>query len=235
MQVSQIYITDAGQAPPPFIQSCMDSVKELFHEFNHVLYGLESARAYLQEKFEPEVLQAFDRLNPYAYKSDLLRYALLHEEGGWYFDSAVRPIQKVNVPDSVDMIVFKDMPIFSQTTWTCANTVLYAKPKQAVYAQCLEIILEHVKNKYYGTNALSPTGPSVLGKAMAAYGERPGIVVGDFIFLTPLHSQRNSAFVLPDGLILALGKPAAGGDLSQLGAKGSNNYNFFYQTRTVYK
>ena len=62
MQVSQIYITDAGQAPPPFIQSCMDSVKELFHEFNHVLYGLESARAYLQEKFEPEVLQAFDRL-----------------------------------------------------------------------------------------------------------------------------------------------------------------------------
>ena len=76
---------------------------------------------------------------------------------------------------------------------------------------------------------------SVLGKAMAGYGERSGIVVGDFIFLTPLHSQRNSAFVLPDGLILALGKPAAGGDLSQLGAKGSNNYNFFYQTRTVYK
>ena len=235
MQVSQIYITDGNQGPPPFIQGCMDTVKSLFHEFDHVVYDLERARSFLSQHFGPEVLHAFDQLNPYSYKADMLRYSLLYAEGGWYFDSAVRPLQRVTVPDTIETIAFKDMPIISQTSWTCASAVLYAKPKRPVYATAIEMIVDNVKNKYYGTNALSPTGPSVLGKAFALHGENPNAVFGDYIYLTPLHSQRNSAFVLPDGLILAFGKPAGGGDLTQLGSSGTNNYNHYYQTRTVYK
>ncbi len=36
------------------------------------------------------MLQAFDRMKPYAYRADLGRYALLLQQGGWYFDIGTR-------------------------------------------------------------------------------------------------------------------------------------------------
>jgi hypothetical protein len=47
------------------------------------------------------------------------------------------------------------------------------------------------------------------------------------VTVTRRHSQ--------GGTILAFGKENAGGDLTRFGAKGTNNYNDFYQSKTVYK
>jgi hypothetical protein len=52
--------------------------------------------------------------------------------------------------------------------------------------------------------------------------------------LTPTHGQKNRAFVLPDGTIMAWSKPAGGGDLTGLGARGVNNYNELWAARKVY-
>jgi hypothetical protein len=52
--------------------------------------------------------------------------------------------------------------------------------------------------------------------------------------LTPGHEEKNSAFVLPDGMILAWRKRAQGGDLSALGVSGSNNYNEAWKARQIY-
>lgn len=235
MQVSQIYLSDADKKLPDFIKNCIDSTRSLFPQFEYVLYDLESARVFLSKSFGSEVLNAFDKLNPYAYKADLLRYCLLYQEGGWYFDIAVRPLLSIEVPLEVETIAFKDMPIISQTTWSCANTVLYAQPKLPVFEHAIKLVLENCKNNYYGVNPLCPTGPVLLGKAFAIQGESPASIFGDFIQLTPLHNNKNPAFILPDGLIFALGKPAAGGDLTSMGATGTNNYNNFYHSRTVYK
>jgi hypothetical protein len=48
--------------------------------------------------------------------------------------------------------------------------------------------------------------------------------VGESIHLTPTHTNKNLAFVLPDGTIFAFHKPAGSGDLTALGGKGTNNY-----------
>lgn len=235
MQISQIYLSDGDNELPPYIKGCIEAAQDLFPHFQHVLYNLGLAREFLVKNFGNEVLNAFDGLNPYAYKADLLRYCLLHAEGGWYFDIAVRPLLPIEVPSDIETIAFKDMPIISQTTWSCANTVLYAQPKSPVYENAVKLVLENCKNNYYGINSLCPTGPVLLGKAFALQGESSRRVFGDFIQLTPLHNNKNPAFVLPDGLIFAFGKPMGGGDLSGVGTKGTNNYNDFYQSRTVYK
>lgn len=235
MQISQIYLSDDGGELPPYIKGCIEAVRSLFPEFRHALYSLELAREFLGKNFDNEVLGAFDKLNPYAYKADLLRYCLLYSVGGWYFDIAVRPLIPIKVPLDVKTIAFKDMPIISQTTWSCANTILYAQPKSIVYENAIKLVLENCKNDYYGINPLCPTGPVVLGKAFAIQGESSESVFGDFIQLTPLHINTNPAFVLPDGLIFAYGKAAGGGDLSAFGVKGTNNYNDFYLSKTVYK
>lgn len=234
MQISQIYFSDKDGNPPVFLQGCMQTVKENFPESQHVLFNLEAARHFLTEKFGIEVLTAFDKLKPYAYKADLLKYCILYEIGGWYFDIATRPVSRVEIPDWVDSIAFGDTASISQSTWTCLNAVLYSKSKNPVYQTAINFVLENCKNLYYGKNALCPTGPILLGKAFAFNGDTTSNIFGDYVFLTPLHPNRNPAFVLPDGLIFAIGKPAGGGDLTALGAQGTNNYNDFYNQKDIY-
>jgi hypothetical protein len=53
--------------------------------------------------------------------------------------------------------------------------------------------------------------------------------------LTPTHEQKNRAFILPDGTIMAWSKPSGGGDLTGVGAKGVNNYNELWHARSVYE
>lgn len=235
MQISQIYLNDGAKELPPFIKSCIESAQTLFPQLKHVLYNMESARDFLAEKFGNEVLSAFDELNPYAYKADLLRYCLLYQEGGWYCDIASRPVSPVEVPENIETIAFRDMPVFSGTAWSCVNAVLYSRPKSPVFNRAIQLVLENCKTSYYGINAICPTGPALLGRAFAIEGESANRIFGEYMFLTPIHQNRNPAFVLPDGLIFALGKPVGGGDLSGVGATGTNNYNDFYKSRTVYK
>lgn len=235
MQLSQIYFSDNNSIPPPHLAGCIATTQSLLPHLPHVLYDLPMARAFLSSEFGAEVLQAFDKLNPYAYKADLLRYCLLYAKGGWYFDIAVPPITALQVTEEVETIAFKDAPVISQTTWSCANTVLFAKPQSPVYARAIDLVLENCRKEHYGINPLCPTGPVLLGRAFAIEGEHPHRVFGDLIALTPSHPNRNPAFVLPDGTILAFGKAAGGGDLTRLGGTGTNNYNDFYHARTVYK
>jgi hypothetical protein len=235
MQISQIYFSDTDGKLPDFIKNCVETTQSLFPQFKHVLYSIESAREFLSKNFGSEVLNAFDKFNPYAYKADLLKYCLLYQEGGWYFDIASRPVSSIDIPETIETIAFRDMPIFSGTAWSCMNAVLYSKPKLAVFDHAIKLVLENCKTNHYGINAVCPTGPVLLGRAFAIEGENANRIFGDYMFLTPMHQNRNPAFVLPDGLIFALGKPADGGDLTRLGATGTNNYNDFYQSRTVYK
>jgi hypothetical protein len=54
--------------------------------FRFELYNLAKAEAYIARYYDRNVLEAFQQLQPYAYKSDLFRYLLLYNEGGWYVD-----------------------------------------------------------------------------------------------------------------------------------------------------
>ena len=235
MQVSQIYISDGGERLSPYLTQCVDRVKALYSNMKHVLYGKEALREFLVTKFDSEVVGAFDKLNPYAYKSDLGRYCLLYEFGGWYFDISVLPLTSVTLQSSVETLAFRDIQMYSGTCWACSIGVLFAQPKRPVFETAIRKVVENCRTQYYGITALCPTGPSLLGQAFALHGSNPNCIFGDLQVLTPLHATRNMAFVLPDGMMLALRKPSEGGDLVSLGATGTNNYNDFYNSRTVYR
>jgi mannosyltransferase OCH1-like enzyme len=235
MQVSQIYFSDSAAPLPEYLADCVKQVKHLFPQFAHQLYNLESAREFLAQKFGKEIVGAFDKLNPYAYKADLLKYCILYQVGGWYFDVPSRPLLWIEVPDSVETIAFRDIQLYTGTNFACQNSILFAKPQLAIFERAIKLVVENCKKSYYGINALCPTGPVVLGKAFATEDESQNRVFGDYTLLTPLHNLKNRAFVLPDGAIFAFGKNAEGGDLTALGAVGTNNYNHFYNSRTVYK
>jgi len=235
MQVSQIFLSDYPSELPPYLNNCVEAVRQFHPEYPYVLYNSQTLRKFIVDNFDAEVVLAYDKLNPYAYKADLGRYCLLYKLGGWYFDISVNLIHKVDVPDEVISISYRDNQIYAGTSWACNNGIIFSRPNNPVFRDAIEIVIENCKNEYYGITPLCPTGPNVLGQAFARQKASPNMIFGDLTMLTPSRQIKNVAYVLPDGLIHGFFKPSDGGNLSALGARGTNNYNEMYASRSVYK
>jgi mannosyltransferase OCH1-like enzyme len=234
MNVSQIFLSDNGAELSPFLGHATGTVRQAFPEADHQIYTKASLRAFIEANYEEEVLWAYDCLKPYSYKADLGRFCLLNKLGGWYMDIAVRMVNPVEVGPRIKFLAFRDIQRFSYTSWACATTVLYSQPDNEALQIAIQAIVNNCKEEYYGITPLCPTGPTLLGRALAAHGGQSDFVYGDYLELTPTHEQKNRAFVLPDGTIMAWSKPSGGGDLTGVGAKGVNNYNELWAAREVY-
>ena len=234
MNVSQIFLSDSDAELSPFLKHATSTVQGAFPNADYQLYNKETLRNFISENYGESVVSAYDCLKPYSYKADLGRFCLLNKLGGWYLDIGVRVVNPVEVGERIDFLAFRDIQRFSFTSWACATTVLYSKPDNTALQFAIEMIINNCKNKYYGVTPLCPTGPSLLGAALAANGGETNFVYGDYLELTPTHEQKNRAFVLPDGTIMAWSKPSGGGDLTGIGAKGVNNYNELWAAKQVY-
>jgi mannosyltransferase OCH1-like enzyme len=235
MEISQIFLSDNQDAQlSPFLEMTTGTVKTAFPKANHTVYTNETLRQFIVDNYDSAVVWAYDSLVPYSYKADLGRFCLLNTLGGWYFDIAVRVVNPVELGGRIEFLAFRDIQRFSYTTWACATTVLYSKSDNMALQTAIEMIVENCREQYYGITPLCPTGPTLLGAALAANGGNANDVFGDYLELTPTYEQKNRAFVLPNGTIMAWSKPSGGGDLTQLGAKGTNNYNELWQARKVY-
>lgn len=234
MNISQIFISDTDDELSPFLQYATNTVKAAFPTANHTIYTKDSLRQFIADNYDTDVLWAYDCLQPYSYKADLGRFCLLNKLGGWYFDIAVRMEYPVEIGDRIKFLAFRDIQRFSFTSWACATTVLYSQMDNPALVTAIQLIVKNCHEQYYGITPLCPTGPTLLGQALAINGPNADFIYGDFLELTPLHEQKNKAFVLPDGTIMAWHKPSNGGDLSGLGAQGVNNYNDLWQRREVY-
>jgi mannosyltransferase OCH1-like enzyme len=234
MEISQIFLSDTDQELSPFLLHATSTVKNAFPSDNHTVYNKDSLRQFISDNYDADVLSAYDALRPYSYKADLGRFCLLNKLGGWYFDIAVRVMNPVEVGDRIQFLAFRDIQRFSYTSWACATTVLYSQPNNSALQTAIEMIVANCKEQYYGITPLCPTGPTLLGKALAVNGSQANFVYGDYLELTPTHQQKNRAFVLPDGTIMAWSKPSGGGDLTGVGVKGVNNYNELWAARQVY-
>ena len=234
MQISQIFISDVNEALPDYFSQCMAEVKRLYPEFEHHLYNKESLREFIVAHFDHDVVSAFDKLKPYAYKADLGRYCLLYILGGLYFDISVKPVNRIQFSDEINALAFRDIQRNSRTSWAVINSVIYAKPQNPVFKTAIELVATNCKNNYYGINSLCPTGPVVLGRAFAIHGADASHIFGDLL-LTPQSKDSPAAFFTPDGKKVALLKPLGhGGDLSAFGAKGTNNYGQLWGAKDIF-
>lgn len=239
MQISQIYLTDQKtKSLPAKLKYMTSSIEKSFLDSTHVIYDNDMLRDFIAERFSKEVVLAYDSLIPYAYKADLGRYCLLYELGGWYFDIAVRVIMQPKISRDIEWISFRDSNRWTNCLWTCSNAAIYSVPKNNILQTAIEMIIKNCKMEYYGIRSIDPTGPSLLGKAMARHGTSNKHVIGDMLALTPTHQLINRAFVFPSGNILAWSKPwlpKGPVSLSVLGAEGTNSYKELWAKRNIYR
>lgn len=81
-----IYQTWHTKKMPPKMKQCVESVKLQNPEFTHHLFDDDDCRNYIKKNFDGDILNAYDKIIPSAYKADLWRYCVLYKEGGIYMD-----------------------------------------------------------------------------------------------------------------------------------------------------
>ena len=77
---------------PPLMKANFDFLVESNPKISFHLYDENDCREFIRTHFKPDVLDAYDRLIPGAYKADLWRYCILFIKGGIYLDIKYRPL-----------------------------------------------------------------------------------------------------------------------------------------------
>jgi len=107
------------------------------------------------------VLFAYDNLIPGAYKADLWRYCVLYKYGGIYLDiklACENGFKLIQLSEKEHLVKDRIGPL------SIYNAIMVCKQNNKLLLDGINQIVENVKNKYYGTNPLDPTGPLMLGK-----------------------------------------------------------------------
>lgn len=242
--IHQIMLVDGYHLPaqlPPLIDANRRALRELYPDAAYTLWSGDALREEISQGFGRDVLNAFDTLAPYAYKSDLARFCLLYRHGGLYVDLTNRLLNPLRPPAGAGIASFRDYDLLSPS-WTAVNGgVLWATPGRAEFEIAIDYVLENCRTRFYGRNPLYPTGPVLLGRALAAAMARRGQQaeaddqwIGVCRPLTPGQPTENVAFIAPDHSLVGMRMKGAGGDLVHVGMSGSNNYNDFWHRRTAY-
>ncbi|MDJ0978043.1 MAG: glycosyltransferase [Erythrobacter sp.] len=238
--VHSIYLTgeESTSELPWAIERNIESLAHHHAEFEPKLWDDVSGRRFIEQHFDASVLYAWDELVPLAYRSDLLRFCLLSKLGGIYADVSVHcfaPLLKApEAPGKESVILFRD--IFNRVPWIMSVSLMHAPPGVELFANCVDRIASNVREGFYGTNALCPTGPNLLGREAAIWGGLDRIDLGDCASIIrgdggPIIGR---TFIdAPGRLVAVVAKSGTG--LASLGAKKQNNYNTFYDRRKIYR
>lgn len=233
--IFQILISDSRHdSLPDSISTCVDTIHKFLPDFHYHFYQNDEVDQFLKKEFGLDVLYAYEKLKPYAYKADLARYCLLYVYGGWYIDLTLSLQCHLNIDSSVSSLAFRDFQYASGNPWSCTNGLIYFKRNDKVLLNAINKIIQNCQNNYYGKSPLCPTGPSLLGQAFAEYGSDASRVFGEHVHLTPGYQKRNPAFILPDGTVYCVRGELNFNSLADFGISGSNNYTKMYGDRDIY-
>lgn len=144
---------------PPLMKENIENLRKQNPEFNFHLYDEDNCREFIKNNFDSEVLNAYNSLIPCSYKSDLWRFCVLYINGGVYMDIKYKCINNFKLIALTEKEYFvKDRPV--NATYTA---LIVVKPQNPIMLKCINKIVSNVNQKYYGGNALDPTGPGLLG------------------------------------------------------------------------
>lgn len=144
---------------PPLMKENYNLLVEQNPEFTHHLYDEDDCRNFIKNNFDDDVLHAYNSLIPCSYKSDLWRYCVLYKNGGIYMDI------KYKCANNFKLIALTESEYFvrDRPTHMTYTALIVVKPENQIMLKCINQIVKNVKDKFYGSSCLSPTGPGLLG------------------------------------------------------------------------
>lgn len=150
----------------------ISQIKKTNPRFRYYLFDDNDCRKFIKMHFRKDVLDAYDRLIPGAYKADLWRYCVLYKMGGIYLDIKYIPVNN-----------FKFKNLLNREYWVTDadengiyNALMVCKAGNPILLNAINKIVENVKNKYYGSSFLEPTGPLLLGQYFTDEEKKQSII-----------------------------------------------------------
>ena len=140
------------------MKETLDDIHLLNPGYNHFIFDDNDCRQFIQQHFDKSVLNAYDTLIPGAYKADLWRYCILYILGGIYIDIKYKPVNGF----SFDKLIQKDHLVMDIYESGIYNALMICYPKHPILLKCIQKVVENVKNRFYGTNPLDVTGPTMM-------------------------------------------------------------------------
>ena len=152
---------------PFYMKQNMEILKKQNPEFTHHLYDDSMCRSFIKQHFDKDVLYAFDKLKPGAYKADLWRYCILYKKGGVYLDIKYRCCHNFK------LIYVTDAEYFVQDRATQGLSGIYQAflvclPNNKILYDCIYNIVDNVKQNSYRNGVLGITGPDLMGKYISS-------------------------------------------------------------------
>ena len=145
---------------PSLMKKNMEYIKKLNPAFNYKLFDDNDCYNFIKENFSEDILNAFDKLIPGAYKADLWRYCVLYKLGGIYLDIKYIPVNGFKFINLTE----KEHWVLDNDNNGIYNALMVCKPGNETLLRAINQIAINVNNKYYGNSCLDPTGPQLLSK-----------------------------------------------------------------------
>jgi len=146
---------------PPHMAKCVHDLRSANPEFTYHLYDDAMCRTFIQQHFGEEVVFAYDKLIPGAYKADLWRYCILYMKGGIYLDikySCIAPFKLIELTTQEHYV--RDREYVGMDGIYQALLVCY--PRNPILHACIQKIVEYVQQNEYGKTCLF-IGPHLIG------------------------------------------------------------------------
>jgi mannosyltransferase OCH1-like enzyme len=156
----KIYQTWHTKKLPPLMRRSVIGLIRQNPKFEYHLFDDKDCRDFIKQHFDLDVLNAFDRLIPGAYKADLWRYCVLYINGGIYLDIKYGCANNFHFIELTE----KEHWVLDINKKDIYNALIAVKPQNEILFKCIRQIVDNVKNKFYGSSCLDPTGPSLLSK-----------------------------------------------------------------------
>ncbi len=137
-------------------------------EWEYYFFDIESRRNFIKNNFAAEILNAYDALIPGAYKADLWRYCVLYIYGGVYIDIKAVSCGKLDelLDECTQFTSVKERYGASNLKSAVLNSFICCEKKHPFLKKSIDVVVQNVRESFYGKNALYPTGPFALGRAM---------------------------------------------------------------------
>lgn len=230
--IFQILISDVKPSSE-LLENIKQRILNVYRDYNYTLYTDEDIKDFLLG-YDPEVLQAYQKLKPYAYKADLTRCCLLERFGGWYFDISLYP-NFYHASDKTALFFYNYEDKYIE------NCIMQSDPGNVFLQNAIEKIKHNVKIKHYGDNPLDITGPKTLAREFNkldksitekfAYGRWH---TGSTCWMPPAFFSNEPRRLTIGGRTFAFYKKRDQFGISHLGVQGTNLYNDMWKNRDVY-
>ncbi len=157
----------------PKLQNIANIWKEKHPDYSYYLYDKNERFEFIKNNFDNDVLTAYQRLIPGAFKSDLWRYCVLYIYGGYYIDIDTLCLEKIDNVFNINNLEFVTVidlnTNINEGTHNLLNGFIGSMPNSPILLNAINMAVYNVLNKNLPKSPLDFTGPGVMGQSVNKY------------------------------------------------------------------